>query len=231
MAPICAYTLQGVSQKIQILRDTDPRCNELEATGYTLVGESWGARLFLDAEKDLSIYSEAIHKVSENGIHVQELDVSFTDALLKVELINNPDYPYTPATFHSVPTAESTQALWRSDNLIFGAIHNEVLVGAVATSRKRDKDFLAVAQGVPVIAFETSRVDEIVEIDFGSLLKEYRGKGIGKAMLAAAILAWAKSGIRIFATGGASINNASLGIVRSLGFSVEEKWRSYQIND
>lgn len=220
-----------MSQKIQILRDTDPRCHELEATGYTLVGESWGARLFLDADKDLSIYSEAVRRVTENGIHLQELDVSFTDALLEIELINNPDYPYTPATFHAVPTAESTHALWRSDSRIFGAIHKEVLIGAVATSRKCNRDFLAIAQGVPVTAFETSRVDEIVELDFGSLLREYRGKGIGKAMSSAAILAWAKSGIRIFATGGASINDASLGTVRSLGFSVEEKWRSYQITD
>ena len=181
----------------------------METTGYTLVGESWGARLRLAGDNDLSIYSEAIRSVLENGIHIQELDVGFSDALLELEMINNPDYPYTPATFHAVPTMESTHALWRPDNRIFGAINGGVLIGAVATSRK----------------------DKIVELDFGSLLREYRGRGIGKAMAAAVILAWVKSGIRIFATGGAAVNDASLGTVRSLGFSVEEKWRSYQIID
>ena len=161
----------------------------------------------LAGDNDLSIYSEAIRSVLENGIHIQELDVGFSDALLELEMINNPDYPYTPATFHAVPTMESTHALWRPDNRIFGAINDGVLIGAVATSRE----------------------DKIVELDFGSLLREYRGRGIGKAMASAAIFAWAKSGIRIFATGGASVNDASLGTVRSLGFSVEEKWRSYQI--
>ena len=153
-----------MSQDVQILRDTDPRCDELETTGYTLVGESWGARLRLAGDNDLSIYSEAIRRVLEDGVDIQELGVGFADALLELELINNPDYPYTPATFHAVPTTESTRALWRPDNRIFGAINDGVLIG-----------------------------------------------------------------IRIFATGGASVNDASLGTVRSLGFSVAEKWRSYQI--
>lgn len=220
-----------MSQDVQILRDTDPRCDELETAGYTLVGESWGARRRLAGDNDLSTYSEVVARVSENGIHIQELGVGFAAALLELELINNPDYPYTPATFHAVPTMESTHALWRPDNRIFGAINDGVLIGAVATSRKHDRDFLAIAQGVLVSAVSTSQKDKIVELDFGSLLREYRGKGIGKAMASAAILAWAKSVIRIFATGGAAVNDASLGTVRSLGFSVEEKWRSYQIID
>lgn len=136
-----------MSQDVQILRDTDPHCDELETAGYTLVGESWGARLLLEGDNDLSIYSEAIRRVLENGIHIQELGVGFAEALLELELINNPDYPSTPATFHAVPTTESTRALWCPDNRIFGAINDGVLIGAVATSRK----------------------DKIIELDFGSL--------------------------------------------------------------
>lgn len=198
-----------LSGEIQILRDTDPRCAQLEDNGYALVGESWGARLGLNENGDLSTYVEAVGRVLKDGIIIQELDDGFAEALLELELINNPDYPYTPATFHAVPTLESTHALWRVDNRIFGAIREGVLIGAIATSER----------------------DENVELDFASVLREYRGGGIGKAVTSAAILAWIALGMRTFATGGAAVNEASLGTVRSLGFAIEEKWRSYQIID
>lgn len=198
-----------MNQDIQILRDTDHRCADLEASGYTLVGESWGARLSLDEGIDLKVYLEAVSRVLENGILIQELGIEFADALLELELITNSDYPYTPATFHALPTPESTRSLWSPSNRIFGAIDEGVLIGIVATSRKGN----------------------IVELDFFSVLREYRGKGIGKAVASAAILDWANLGIRLFATGGAAVNTASLGTVHSLGFSFEERWRSYQIID
>ena len=198
---------EPLNQNTEILRDNDPRCVELESLGYKLVGESWGARLRLNSDDDLGIYSKAVTFVLEKGIELQELEVNYADALMELELINNPDYPYTPATFHDVPTIESIADLWQPGTRIFGAIHEGTLVGSIATSRKT----------------------EVVELDFASVLSEYRGQGIGKALAAAAILGWAELGIQTFATGGAAQNAASLGTVRSLGFSAEERWRSYQI--
>lgn len=196
-----------MTQSIEVLRDTDSRCAELEANGYTLVAESWGARLRCNEDEDSSVFRQATAKVREKGIHIQELSSEFADELLTVELANNADYPNTPATFHALPTIESMRALWREDNRIFGATNGNLLIGAISTSRRED----------------------VVELDFASILREYRGMGIGKALASAAILAWIEMGIRIFATGGAMTNEASLGTVRSLGFSVEEKWRSYQL--
>lgn len=195
-----------MSKGFEILRDSDPLCTDLEARGYTMVGESWGARLRLNSGDDLSIYSNAVNLALENGIKLQELDISFANALLDLELVNNPDYPYTPATFHDVPTTESIGALWRPGNRIFGAINAGALVGAISTSRK----------------------SKVVELDFASVLRDYRGNGIGKALASTAILEWVWRGIYTFATGGAMTNEASLGTVRSLGFLVEERWRSYQ---
>ena len=191
----------------QILRDNDPRCAELEAMGYILVGESWGARLILDPDQDLGEYSAAVTLALGKGIDIQELNVEFVDALLVLELINNSDYPFTPATLRAVPTQESIRALWRPGSLLFGAFFEETLVGAISTSGS----------------------DEFVELDFASILREHRGKGIGKALAAAAILGWVERGIYLFGTGGAMTNDASLGTVRSLGFAIEERWRSYQL--
>lgn len=195
-----------MNQETEILRNDDPRCADVEAKGYVLVGESWGARLLLEPDQDLDTYLTAVNRALQNGIDLQELDVEFADALLGLELINNSDYPYTPATSREVPTSESIRELWRQENRIFGAISSGVLIGALATSRR----------------------EHLVELDFASILRDHRGKGIGKALVATAILEWVKQGNCLFCTGGASVNEASLGTVMSLGFSVEERWRSYQ---
>ena len=191
---------------IEVVRDTDPRCADLEAKGYLLVGESWGARLRLNEKRNMNPFAEVVQGLSTTGIEIHDLDNGFAAELLELELINNADYPYTPATFHAIPTLESIQELWKAANKVFGALAHEMLVGVISTSRS----------------------GEIVELDFASVLRDYRGKGIGKALVAAAILDWAEEGVSVFATGGAAVNAASLGTVQSLGFSVEERWRSYQ---
>lgn len=192
--------------KIEIVRDNDPRCSELEARGFTLVGESWGARLRLSVDATLDAYRDYVERAQQEGIVLQELSIEYADAVLELELVNNVDYPFTPATFHSIPTLESIQSLWKDEARIFGALVGKTLVGVISTSRS----------------------GETVELDFASVLREQRGKGIGKALAATAILAWVEQGVQVFATGGATVNAASLGTVRSLGFAVDESWRSYQ---
>lgn len=195
-----------MNQETEILRNDDPRCAELEANGYVVVAESWGARLLLEPDQNLGTYFTAVNFALGRGIDLQELDIEFAEDLLELELINNPDYPDTPATSREVPAIESIRSLWREENRIFGAISAGVLIGVLATSRRENR----------------------VELDFASVLRNHRGKGIGKALVAAAILEWVKQGNCLFGTGGASVNEASLGTVTSLGFSVEERWRSYQ---
>ncbi len=191
-------------QDTEILRDTDPRCLELEALGYTVIGESWGARLNVDG--DVGRFSAAIAKANSIGIDVREIGVELADEVLQLETTNNPDYPRSPANMRLLPTIEAIRELWATNNRIFGALSGDVLVGVLATSPRPN----------------------LVELDFASILREYRGKGLGKALAAAAIVHWMRDGIRLFGTGGAAINEASLGTVTSLGFSVEERWRSYQ---
>jgi ribosomal protein S18 acetylase RimI-like enzyme len=61
-----------------------------------------------------------------------------------------------------------------------------------------------------------------------SVLSTHRGRGIGAAVAAASIVAFAKEGVRVFTAGGAAVNASSLGLVRSMGFHVDEQWRSYE---
>lgn len=195
-----------MNSEIEIVNALDPRSLELEAAGYILVGQSWGAHLRLNNAIDLSLYAGKISGLERLGYRVQSLELDFAEQVLDLEITNNADYPYTPATAHAMPTFESTNNLWSPGGKVFGAFKDGVLIGVVAATQ---------AEGE-------------VQIDFGSVRKEHRGLGVGSAVLSLAISTYANLGERLFSTGGAAVNEASHATVRSLGFVVDEQWRSYQ---
>jgi hypothetical protein len=157
---------------VVIVRDDDPRCSELEADGYLIVGRSWGARLRLAEPPDLTGFERVVAKVEASGIAIQELGASFASALFELESVNNADYPFTPATNQPPPMLSEIQGFWRDGKRVFGALDDGRLVGAVVGA--------------------------------------------------------VNDGVRTFTAGGAGANDSSLGLVRSMGFTVEEQWRSYQ---
>ncbi len=189
-----------------VLREDDPRRADVESRGYTVVGQSWGARLELADAPDLSIFREALSRAERAGICLFELPVSASMELYDLERANTADYPYTPATSHDLLDAEATRDLWNKGFRVFGA---------------RDGDLLA---GATVIAPR----ENYAETQFTSVLASHRGRGIGAAVKAASIVACANDGARMFGTGGAAANEASLGVNQSLGYRITERWYSYQ---
>lgn len=189
-----------------IVRDDDPRCAELEADGYRTVGESWGARLRLPEGADLSGLIGAVSRVAATGLVILEIGPESAEALFELEAKNNADYPFTPATFQAPPQRAAITALWREGKRVFGAFDGDRLVGAIVGAIQ----------------------DGIGDNDFAAVLAEYRGSGPGAALAAASIIACANEEVREFTAGGAAIDDASLGLVRSTSFIVEEQWRSYQ---
>jgi GNAT superfamily N-acetyltransferase len=186
---------------VETVRDDDPRCAELEAAGYRIVGESWAARLI---DPDLSTLKQTVLRAA--GVTVRELDRSYAAAWHELETANEKDYPYTPATHRVVQPVDELAELWTTGR-VFGAFDGERLVGATYISPKGDP-----ARG---------------ETGFTSVLDGYRGRGIGQAVKAASILALSADGVRVFGTGGAALNEASLGANLALGYVITERWRSY----
>ena len=197
-----------MDSKIEIVNALDPKCAELESQGYVKVGESWGAHLLLSDPLDLSRYVQKISKIQSIGIQVQQLDSHSAEVVLALELETNDDYPFTPATRHELPTIETISTLWSENGWVYGALKNGVLIGVGATSLKGDE----------------------VSIDFGSVHKEHRGIGVGSAIAALGIITHVQLGSRRFSTGGAAVNEASKATVQSLGFVIDELWRSYKSN-
>lgn len=187
----------------EVVRADDPRCAVLEAAGYTVVGESWAARL---RDPDPLKLDQVVRRAT--AIDVRELEASYVTALHELETANNADYPYTPATERVVGTLETVRELWTTGR-VFGALDGERLVAATTIS--------LIGEG------EQQRG----ETGFTSVLAGYRGRGIGQAVKARSILALYAEGVRLFGTGGAAANDASLGANLALGYVVTERWRSY----
>jgi len=185
----------------QIVRDDDPRCAELEAAGYRVVGESWAVRLF---DPDRELLESAVRRATAGGLTIRELGAESAEELHALEKSNEVDYPYTPATHRVVGDLADTRALW-PEHRAFGAFDGNRLVGATVI---REKD-----------GFGDTR--------FTSVLATHRRRGVAQAVKAASILAFLDIGITRFSTGGAATNQASLQANQSLGYQLTEHWRTY----
>jgi GNAT superfamily N-acetyltransferase len=197
-----------MSEEYEVILATDPRNRELGDAGYELVAESWGARLRLSEppDLDLTVAHEAVRRAELAGLTVRELDESLAPALHALEEANGADYPDTPATPPRLLNEDDTRRLWSEGCRIFGALDNGVLVGATVIKEGDDR----------------------AETAFTSVLAPYRRRGIGTAVKAASIIALASQGVRLFGTGGATVNAASLRANEALGYVVEERWLSYR---
>ena len=187
------------------LREDDPQRAVLEARGYKIVGQSWGARLEISDPPDLSVFLHAVSRVQAVGLTISELSVSASLDLQMLEQANHVDYPFTPATAHELLDSNSARALWQDGFRIFGAFDRGQLVGATVIKHSEGR----------------------AETEFTSVLRSHRGRGIGAGVKAASIVACAEDGARLFATGGAAVNEASLAVNLVLGYQVTERWYSY----
>ncbi|NIK55168.1 GNAT family N-acetyltransferase [Kribbella shirazensis] len=185
----------------QIVRDDDPRCAELEAAGYRVVGESWAVRLF---DPDRELLESAVRRAVAGGLTIRELGPEAAEILHALEKANEADYPYTPATHRVVGELADTRALW-PEHRVFGAFDGNRLVGATVIRQK----------------------DGFGDTKFTSVLATHRRRGVAQAVKAASILAFLDIGITRFSTGGAAANQASLQANQSLGYQLTEHWRTY----
>ncbi len=209
-------SLSYVLLETHVLQDDDPDLPGLLRAGFVVVGESWGARLRLASGHDAAGHARltsALRGARAAAVRILELDPVSADGddIVALERQTSPDYPVTPATAHRAPDLDEVREWPRRSVRAFGA-------------RAEDGRLLAVSVGHE--SYENG--ERLGDHDFVSVARESRGQGIAKAVVAAWILALAAEGVRTFATGGAAQNSGSLGMVRALGFSIEERWLSLQ---
>jgi GNAT superfamily N-acetyltransferase len=195
-----------VARMAEILREDDPRRADLEAAGYRIVAESWGARLRLTEPPDLTLLKGYADRARAAGFNLRELTADDADALHRLDAANLPDYPDAgPATAHELLSPADLAARLADKSRAFGAFDDGRLVGATVVEPGADR-------------WETA---------FTSVLASHRGRGLGAAVKACSIIALAAEGVRTFGTGGAATNAASLAANRALGYTLEPRWLTY----
>ena len=187
-------------------KSDDPQCALWESSGYELVGESWGAHLAVAADSLRDKYASKIEKVSLLGYELRKLKIEDIPQLIELEKANHADYPFTPATGHALSSADELESLINTDGAIFGAFSGANLVGVLATKKYQRK----------------------VEFEFASVVRAHRRKSLASALGSFAIMEFLSQGVTTFATGGAAVNSSSKATVESLGFTIDELWRSYR---
>ncbi|MDH2445215.1 acetyltransferase [Amnibacterium sp. CER49] len=190
---------------MEILKAGDPRCAQLEREGWTVVGESWGARLRLRGEADLAPARSAVARATDAGIAVRELGRPDLPALAALDAATAPDYPVTPASFHEARSAAALGALLDAGRRAFGAFEQGQLLAATVARRDGER----------------------AETDFTCVRRDARRRGLAAAVKGAAVLALAREGARVFGTGGARGNAGSIRMNEALGYVLEERWLSY----
>jgi hypothetical protein len=179
---------------------------ELTATGYTVVAESWGARLRLADDFDRGRYERHLAAARAGGYLVAEVDSSAARDFFRLQAAVHDDYPRTPATPSKDWTLAEVEALWDSGWRVFGAW--DAGGELVAVTRVRQ-------QGSRVETEETAGA------------RAHRRRGLGVAVKSASILALAEAGGREFATGGAAVNAGSIAMNRATGYELTERWLSF----
>lgn len=192
---------------IRILREDDPEHDRLLADGWRVVGTSWGARLALPDNADLTAYREAVAAAQGDGYAVERLSADAVPAVSALEDSITADYPYTPATAGGPLPADLGEHLADGSWLAFGA-------------RTPQGELVAFT----IVHPEADRW----EVERTGVARAHRRRGLATAVKAASILQTHEAGARRWGTGGAAANAGSLAMNRSLGFVLEPVWHSLQ---
>jgi GNAT superfamily N-acetyltransferase len=192
--------------------DGDPQGAALIVAGWSVVSESWGARLHV-TDDILATCRKVIDEATHAGWQVRALGPADAQAVASLDAAHLEDYPPTMATMHDAPDADELgSALANGTRWGFGAF---------------DADGLLAAATILYLAGRGTDTER-VETDFTVTRADSRRRGLAKAVKAAAILAFADAGRRVFGSGGAAVNAASRHANESLGYVVTERWLHLQ---
>lgn len=194
----------GVQRRYVTVREDCARVvSLLEGLGYHAVSQSWGARLIVTEESLPRLRSLAKRLPSDVRLAVLEADDAAVAYTLRHD--HRGDFPATPATQVEEYPPERIAVLVR-EGRSFGAWSGDLLVALTVLERT---------------------APDTADTDFTVTARAHRGRGLATALKAYAVCALSAQGVRVFATAGAGINEASRRANLRLGYELEPMWITY----
>ena len=202
MRPVAAPDAEA-----RVLREDTAEAAALQDAGWTERSRSWGARLHLAYDADLTPYRDLVAAVEAHGVEVRVLGSADLPALRALDVEAAPRFPRTDGSFHT-PLPEDLQArLEEEDGVAVGAFADGELIGFTLVFRTQG------AEG-----------EHRWDVDRTAVAQRRGNRGVGKAVKAASVLATHARGGRVWGTGGAEVNTAALRMNEALGFELEPLW-------
>jgi hypothetical protein len=186
--------------KTVVMRSDDARRAALEAEGWRVTAQSFGAQL--DAHRvDRARLQEAVAgSVGRAGI-ARELTTDDVDAVLALDAATAGDYPGSVATRHRPVDREG------------------------ATPSMSRRMFGVFSTGGELLALSVIDVDgAAAETDFTVVAHDRRRQGLGVAVKALSVLTLVDDGVERFRTGGSADNTGILRANALLGYVRDEEW-------
>lgn len=171
----------------------------MEEEGWVIAGRSWAAQLDSSRVSQAAISALLHHDVPGGELRdVRDADVA---AVLALDAATCADYPGGIATRH-VPLTETT----------------------AKPSPTRGAFGMFTSTGCALGVTYLDRDGTTAETDFTVVSSDWRGRGIGRALKAAAVLTLVDDGVCLFRTGGAMENAPIIAINDALGYVRDEEW-------
>lgn len=186
----------------RVLREDDSDAAALLDAGWSVESTSWGARLHLADDADLAPYEHRVRRAAEQGLEIRRLGAADLNPLQDVDETVAPDFPRTAASRHDPLPSDLGERLAGGDARAYGAFDGVALVGFTLLARAADR----------------------WEVDRTAILGHWRGRGVAQAVKACSVLDTHRDGCRVWGTGGAGVNTASLRMNEALGFMLEPRW-------
>ncbi|MDO4239753.1 DUF952 domain-containing protein [Micrococcus sp.] len=191
----------------RVLREDTVEAASLQDAGWTVRSRSWGARLHLAGDADLTPYRDLVTAVEALGVQVRVLEAADLDSLRALDAEAAPRFPRTDGSFHT-PLPEDLEArIAGEDGIAVGAFADADLIGFTLLNRVED-----------------GRGAERWDVDRTAVTQRRGSQGVGKAVKAASVLVTHAAGGRVWGTGGAEVNTAALRMNEALGFELEPLW-------
>jgi len=188
-----------VSEHLVVLPEGGTRHRQLEADGWAVIARSWAAELDL-RHTDRRLLRDYVGRVGPEAV-VRELGCGDVDMVLQLDAATAGDYPGGVATRHGLLTRER----------------------ATPSARRRGFGAFTSPGDLAAMTFVDVHGNR-AEIDFTVVATDRRGRGLGTAVKAAAVLALIDTRVRLVRTGGSAENAAIRSINDALGFVVDEHW-------
>lgn len=185
----------------RILQSGDPQVAVLISAGWTLIARSWGVGL-----NGSAVDLECLGRLAvpgQRGLTLRRLTSTDAAAALDLDQETSADYPGDVATAWQPLTPANANP--SPERIGWGAFRKDELIGMVYADLDPNDQTRA-------------------EIDMIVIAKPWRGRGVGKALLAFATSDLICNGHASIRTGVADENTASIAILEAVGFIRDEEW-------